>query len=105
MLYEGVVCELKMGMVYLKIFFSNMGVKQGCPLSPTLFGLCIDELEEMILEYAQGNVIDGLQIGLFVVLLLLYSDNVVLLAHTLERIDKFWSSYMLFVEKVEWQRM
>ena len=72
-LYERVVCFLKSTNGFSQAFVSNMGVKQGCPLSPTLFGLCIDELEEMILEYAQGNVIDGPQIGLFTVLLLLYA--------------------------------
>ena len=33
----------------LSDFFNNtIGVNQGCPLLQTLFGLCIDELEEMV---------------------------------------------------------
>ena len=44
-LYEQVKCQLKMDSGFSKYFLSNMGVKQGCSLSPTLFGLCIDKLE------------------------------------------------------------
>ena len=87
-LYEKVICCLKNANRFSQVFVSNMGVKQGYPLSPTLFGLCIDELKEMILEYAQGNVIDGPHIGLFVVLLLLDADDVALLAYTIEGIQK-----------------
>lgn len=57
-----------------------MGVKQGCPLSPTLFGLCIDRLEEMISEFTPVEGCNGPQIGLFTILLLLYADDVVLFA-------------------------
>jgi hypothetical protein len=54
---------------------SNIGFKQGCPLSLTLFGLYIDELETYLDE------IDGDSMCLFtkVVAILLYVDNVVLL--------------------------
>ena len=87
-LYERVVwCHLKNANGFSQEFVSNMGVKQGCPLSPTLFRLCIDKLKELILEHAQGNVIDGPQICLFVVLVLLYADDVALLAYTIEGIQ------------------
>ena len=52
-LYEHVKCQLKMDSGFSKHFLSNMGVKQGCPLSPTLFSLCIDKLEEMVNKVAR----------------------------------------------------
>eukprot|EP00250_Pteridium_aquilinum_P035366 c925_g1_i1 orf=106-276(+) len=36
---------------------SNVGVKQGCPLSPTLFGLYIDEVADYI-AWSGGNGMD-----------------------------------------------
>ena len=44
-LYQRVVCRLRGRLGLSQAFECNMGVKQGCPLSPTLFGLCIDKLE------------------------------------------------------------
>ena len=46
-LYEQVRCRLKTDNDFSEHFFSNMGVNQGCPLSP-IFGLCIDKLEAVV---------------------------------------------------------
>ena len=59
---------------------SNMGVKQDCPLSPTLFGLCIDQLEEVITQ-SMGEEVDMPKIGTITLLLLIYADDVVLFSH------------------------
>ena len=44
-IYEKVICCVCMKDRLSDFFNSIMGVKQVCPLLPTLFGLCIDELE------------------------------------------------------------
>ena len=54
-LYSQVKCQLKTHTGFSRAFFSNMGVKQGCPLSPTLFGLCIDQLEDYMPQMSTGN--------------------------------------------------
>ena len=58
-------------------FCSNVGVKQGCPLSPTLFGLFIDELEEFLDNRTSPD--HGLAIGNLRTLILLYADDIVFL--------------------------
>ena len=49
---------MRMGDRLLDFFNNTIGVKQGCPLSLTLFGLCIDELERMIVEFVNEESIE-----------------------------------------------
>ena len=82
-IYELVLCQVRMKGDISKMITSDIGVKQGCPLSPTLFGLCIDKLEYMVQEYVEQEGIEKVGIGNMVMMLLLYTDDVVLLAHTI----------------------
>ncbi len=60
-------------------FLCRIEVKQGCPLSPLLFGLFIDALEKRL------NALEGdapLMLGQLAVRLLLYADDLALMSHT-----------------------
>ena len=59
-------------------FGSDIGVKQDCPLSPTLFGLYIDKLEAW-LRKTDG---EGVLLAGYVVKLLLYADDLILISQT-----------------------
>ena len=59
-------------------FDSTMGVKQGCPMSPTLFGLYIDQLETHLQRHAQdAPELQGQKVSI-----LLYADDIVLLSRS-----------------------
>jgi hypothetical protein len=75
-LYEEVKVKIRTSAGIFEIFKSDIGVKQGCPLSPTLFGLYIDKLEEW-LNLEEG---DGAHLGEFVISLLFYADDLILIA-------------------------
>ena len=68
-MYENVIVKFKS---WSKEINYNIGVKQGCPLSPTLFGIYIDKLEEC-LEKA-GCV--GPTLTVIVINLPCYSDDI-----------------------------
>ena len=59
-----------------KCFGSDISVKQGCPLSPILFGLYVNKLEAWL---SKTNGEDVHLVG-YVVKLLLYADNLILIS-------------------------
>ena len=68
---------------FSKYFLSNMGVKQWCPLSPTLFVLCIDKLKEIVNKAPKEDGLYGPKLMHELVFLLLYSNNVVLFSYNI----------------------
>jgi hypothetical protein len=56
----------------------NIGVKQGCPLSPTLFGIYINKLEGCLEE---AGCVNTSLVGI-VIILLLYVDDIVLMVRS-----------------------
>ena len=77
-MYENVIAKFKNTKGWSKEINCNIGVKQGCPFSPTLFGIYIDKLEEC-LEKAGcvGPTLTGIVINL-----ILYADDIVLMARS-----------------------
>ena len=62
-----------------------MGVKQGCSLSLTLFGLCIfGKLEEVMNKVAREEELNAPKLMQHVILLLLYADDVVLFSYDVD---------------------
>ena len=68
-----------------------MEVKEGCPLSPTLIGVCIDKLEEMMNRAARQRL-DGPKLMQHLILLLLPYDAI-LCSYD---VDVFLSSLFFF---------
>ena len=58
-------------------FDCNIGVKQGCPLSPNLFGLYLDDLEKILLSVPNH---DAPMLAGLAVPLLLYADDLALIS-------------------------
>ena len=91
-LYESVKGQIRTKEGVSEIIQSTIGVKQGCPLSPTLFGLYIDEMAEY-LEKKGGK---GAQLGGTQIPLLLYADDIVLISDSPEEMQKHLNILRIF---------
>ena len=75
-LYNNVLCSVRVNGHLTDWFNVNSGLKQGCPLSPLLFNLYINDLVSFLKSFNCGIDIDGEKVSI-----LLYADDVVILAN------------------------
>ena len=77
-MYTNVKSQVKHNKIISDAFFSNIGVRQGECLSPFLFSIYLNDLEEEI--HLKGA--NGIDIGMMKLYLLLYADDIVLFANS-----------------------
>lgn len=78
-LYRETSCRVRVGKETSEPFWFKKGVRQGCPLSPTLFNLYISDIGE---ELDKGP--GGIKVGKERICSIEYADDLVLLAETQE---------------------
>ena len=64
-------------------FFCQLGVRQGECISPMLFSLFLNDIEEQFIM----SGIEGLDVNLFKVLMQLYADDIVIFSITAEELQ------------------
>jgi hypothetical protein len=74
-LYENVISKFRSIKGWSKEIKCNIGVKKGFPLSPTLFGIYIDNLEDCL----EATICVGPTLASIVIILLLYADDIFLM--------------------------
>ena len=75
---------------------STVGFKQGCPLSPTLFGVYIYELESILHDHIQDDY--GCHLHSVLISIILFANDVVLLASSLEGLQRQLDTLALFCD-------
>ena len=80
------------------IFDCLMGVKQGCPLSATLFGLFVDGLEQHLMDTI-GNDAPSLSGVLVIITLLLYADDLTIMSTTPAGLQRQLNALQLFCQQ------
>jgi hypothetical protein len=82
-MYETVSYKIKLKDGYLDPIKSNLGLKQGCPLSPMMFNLYIDDIKDIFDEQCDPVTITDTKISHF-----LYADDLVLVSLSPEGLQR-----------------
>jgi len=77
-------------------FQCTIGVKQGCPMSPNLFGLYLDDLQEC-LENTTDH--DSPELWGISVPLLLYADDLAIVSHSLASLQRLMDALQAFCHR------
>ena len=80
-----------------KEFWTVRGVRQGCPLSPTLFNIYVAGLEEELRKGQAGGIV----VGERKVWSLTYADDIVLMADREEELKEMLKRFKKFFNEVE----
>ena len=83
-IYENVKSKVKINNTLSEAFSCNIGVRQGECLSPFLFAMYVNDLEQEL----DNNGVNGIDIGMVKLLLLLYADDIVLFGKTPDELQK-----------------
>ena len=86
-LHERVRYQLEIENGLSKHFVCKMGVKRGCPLSSTFFGLCIEKLEKMVNTVAREEGLDAPKLTQRVSLFLIVVDYVIIFSYNVDDIQ------------------
>ena len=76
-MYQKTLYSIKLSKGFLTPIDSNLGLKQGCPLSPMLFNLYIDDINEIFGDTCAHIDFQGEKLSHF-----LYADDLVIISYT-----------------------
>ena len=82
-MYQKTEYSVKLKNGYTRAINSNLGLKQGCPLSPMLFNLYIDDIENVFDDNCDPISIQSQRINHF-----LYADDLVILSQSKEGLQR-----------------
>ena len=77
-MYQTVKSRVKVSNMLGNEFYCSLGVRQGECLSPLLFSLYLNDIEE---QFSHSNF-DGLEVDMVKIFMLLYADDIVVFAKT-----------------------
>ena len=82
-MYEKTKYSIKVKGGYLNPISSNLGLRQGCPLSPMLFNLYIEDIKEIFDDSSDPTILQDEKINHF-----LYADDLVLVSHSAQGLQR-----------------
>ena len=79
-MYDKLTACVKIGNKRTDFFISNVGTRQGCPLSPFLFNIFLNDFPN-ILEKNE-NICKPVKLGTSKINILMYADDILLISDT-----------------------
>lgn len=93
--YKETKNTIKLGERSTEEFWTRKGVRQGCPMSPTLFNIYIADLEEEMRKEQTGEIM----VGRRKIWVLTYADDIVLMAKREGELKEMLKRFEKFLEK------